>query len=708
MPFHVGTGCLSARISGSRIARIASSDTPPDMSVWEKIKEFFGHTRKSEALECIRKICHPPAGTTRDDVVNSFEQLRTLAYSGYGENIQSGRYGENHFCILDTDSREMLSVTLDDAGRYTVECQGYSETHNLTMDIEWGEECTEHAEGAYGTLQTSHTPATTTPQTVEDYKTIWLAWERASPPDEVTDRANVVQQLRDCLYRNSDTLNLVRLNISSLPDHLPLGIKHIQIKQLPLVSLPALPYGLRRLEVSDIPLTSLPTLPDSLNRLFINTISTLRSLPELPYELRRLGVSDTSLTSLPALPDSLNSLSINAIHTLTSLPELPDRLTSLGVSYTPLTSLPELPHGLMMLMVHDTSITSLPESITGLSSDANVELFSNPLSDRTLQALRDMTSTPDYSGPTIYFDMAGASVPRETRALHLAVTDWLITANGGEPTPEDRWQTFGQQDNAASFSSFLDRLSDTESCKKDSGFKTQISSWLALLAEDDELRAKTFAMAMDATSSCEDRVTLALHQMKSVQLVHNAEKGEFDKNLPGLVSVGREMFRLEILEQIAREKVKTLRFVDEIEVYLGYQNRLKELLGLTSVTEEMRFFGVSHITESDLQDAESKVKADENCRFSEWILQWEPLRSVLKRTEPERWEVLCEKKISAYNDMFRALSDTELKPSGLIGNPDAERTIGARAMESAEKVFLDGLRPLVDDVLGRYLEARWS
>ncbi|ENT4671014.1 hypothetical protein ACFFXD_002993, partial [Salmonella enterica] len=37
---------------------------------------------------------------------------------------------------------------------------------------------------------------------------------------------------------------------------------------------------------------------------------------------------------------------------------------------------------------------------------------------------------------------------------------------------------------------------------------------------------------------------------------------------------------------------------------------------------------------------------------------------------------------------------------------DAERTIGARAMESAKKAFLDGLRPLVDDMLGSYLKAR--
>ncbi|SUG46298.1 E3 ubiquitin-protein ligase SspH2 [Salmonella enterica subsp. arizonae] len=87
----------------------------------------------------------------------------------------------------------------------------------------------------------------------------------------------------------------------------------------------------------------------------------------------------------------------------------------------------------------------------------------------------------------------------------------------------------------------------------------------------------------------------------------------------GLVSTGREMFRMEMLERIAREKVRTLALVDEIEVYLAYQNKLKESLELTSVTAEMRFFGASGVTASDLRSAERQVKAAENSEFSEWV-----------------------------------------------------------------------------------------
>ncbi|EDX0371412.1 type III secretion system effector E3 ubiquitin transferase SspH2 [Salmonella enterica] len=784
MPLHVGSGCLPATITNLRINCIAQSATPPEMSLWEKIKEFFCSTHQTEALECIWTICHPSVGTTREDVVSRFEQLRMLAYAGYEESIHSGRHGESHFCILDADNQEILSVTLDDAGNYTVNCQGHNETYRFTMDIEQGEECTEHAEGASGTLQVSPLPAPAAPQTPAEYDAVWSEWTRAAPAEELRGRAATVQRICTCLNNGSRELNVGESGLTALPDCLPthittlviphnnyltslptlpsglevltvednqltslpplpsglevLTVEDNQLTSLPplpaelelltvsgnqLTSLPPLPAGLQMLSVSGNQLTSLPPLPAGLQTLLVagNQLTSLpplpaglrrllvagnqlTSLPPLPAGLQVLSVSDNQLTSLPLLPAGLELLTLDRNPQLARLPPLPEGLQTLSVDANPqLTRLPALPSGLQRLYARNNQLTHLPESITGLSSEAIVNLYGNPLSERTLQALQNITSAPGYSGPRILFDMAGASTPREARALHLAAADWLVPAREGEPAPADRWHMFGQEDNAAAFSLFLDRLGETENCIKDAGFKAQISSWLVQLAKDEALRAKTFAMATEATASCQDRVTLALHQMKNVQLVHDAEKGEYDNNLVVLVATGREMFRLEKLEQIAREKAGTLALVDEIEVWLAYQNKLKKSLGLTSVTAEMRFFGVSGVTVSDLQAAELQVKAAEKSEFREWILQWGPLHGVLERKAPERVNALREKQISDYEETYRMLSDTELRPFGLVGNTDAERTIGARAMESAKKTFLDGLRPLVEEMLGSYL-----
>ncbi|EAU0398345.1 TPA: E3 ubiquitin--protein ligase [Salmonella enterica] len=743
MPLHVGSGCLPATITNLRINCIAQSATPPEMSLWEKIKEFFCSTHQTEAQECIWTICHPSVGTTREDVVSRFEQLRMLAYAGYEESIHSGRHGESHFCILDADNQEILSVTLDDAGNYSVNCQGHNETYRFTMDIEQGEECTEHAEGASGTLQVSPLPAPAAPQTPAEYDAVWSEWKGAAPAEELRGRAATVQRICTCLNNGSRELNVGESGLTALPDRLPAhittlviphnnyltslptlpsGLEVLTVEDNQLTSLPPLPSGLEVLTVEDNQLTSLPPLPAGLVVLTVSgnqltslpplpaglqTLSVagnqLTSLPPLPAGLQMLLVARNQLTSLPPLPAGLQMLSV-AGNQLTRLPPLPEGLQTLSVDANPqLTRLPALPSGLQRLYARNNQLTRLPESITGLSSEASVNLEGNPLSERTLQALREITSAPGYSGPRILFDMAGASAPREARALHLAAAGWLVPAREGEPAPADRWHMFGQEDNAAAFSLFLDRLSETENFMKDAGFKAQISSWLVQLAEDEALRAKTFAMATEATASCQDRVTLALHQMKNVQLVHDAEKGQYDNNLAALVATGREMFRLEKLEQIAREKAGTLALADDVEVYLAYQNKLKKALGLTSVTAEMRFFGVSGVTVSDLQAAELQVKAAEKSELREWILQWGPLHSVLERKAPERVNALREKQISDYEETYRMLSDTELRPFGLVGNTDAERTIGARAMESAKKTFLDGLRPLVEEMLGSYL-----
>ncbi|EAP3800797.1 type III secretion system effector SspH3 [Salmonella enterica subsp. enterica serovar Lille] len=804
MPLHVGSGCLPATITNLRINCIAQSATPPEMSLWEKIKEFFCSTHQTEAQECIWTICHPSVGTTREDVVSRFEQLRMLAYAGYEESIHSGRHGESHFCILDADNQEILSVTLDDAGNYSVNCQGHNETYRFTMDIEQGEECTEHAEGASGTLQVSPLPAPAAPQTPAEYDAVWSEWKGAAPAEELRGRAATVQRICTCLNNGSRELNVGESGLTALPDCLPahittlviphnnyltslptlpsglevltvednqltslpplpsglevLTVEDNQLTSLPplpaglvvltvsgnqLTSLPPLPAGLQTLSVAGNQLTSLPPLPAGLQMLLVarNQLTSLpplpaglqmlsvagnqltrlpplpaglrrllvagnqlTSLPPLPAGLQVLSVSDNQLTSLPLLPAGLELLTLERNPQLVRLPPLPEGLQTLSVDANPqLTRLPALPSGLQRLYARNNQLTRLPESITGLSSEASVNLEGNPLSERTLQALREITSAPGYSGPRILFDMAGASAPREARALHLAAAGWLVPAREGEPAPADRWHMFGQEDNAAAFSLFLDRLSETENFMKDAGFKAQISSWLVQLAEDEALRAKTFAMATEATASCQDRVTLALHQMKNVQLVHDAEKGQYDNNLAALVATGREMFRLEKLEQIAREKAGTLALADDVEVYLAYQNKLKKALGLTSVTAEMRFFGVSGVTVSDLQAAELQVKAAEKSELREWILQWGPLHSVLERKAPERVNALREKQISDYEETYRMLSDTELRPFGLVGNTDAERTIGARAMESAKKTFLDGLRPLVEEMLGSYL-----
>jgi len=328
----VSTRCFPTTISGNHISPIPYTNLPPDRRVWMKIKEFFAHTHQSEVLECIRIIHHPPLGITRKDISNIFEQLRMLAYSGYQENIQSHRNKKNHFCILNVNNDEMLSVTFDDSSSYTLEYDGYRKTY------------------ATATL----------PQTAEDYEAIWCAWEQAALPGELSCRTAVVQKMRDCLHGSCTALHLRDLNLTALPDHLPPDLTTLKIENTKLTQLPALPLFLEYLEVINTPLTHLPPLPSEFLSLEMDNIDQIK-LPELPPGFLSHEINDIKPEGLPGWPLRLHPPEVG-----NHLPELPSGLRVLKIMNTSLTSLSTLPSGLHNLEVSDTPLVSLPEVPSGL------------------------------------------------------------------------------------------------------------------------------------------------------------------------------------------------------------------------------------------------------------------------------------------------------------------------------------------------------
>ncbi|MGK7490012.1 NEL-type E3 ubiquitin ligase domain-containing protein, partial [Salmonella enterica] len=71
---------------------------------------------------------------------------------------------------------------------------------------------------------------------------------------------------------------------------------------------------------------------------------------------------------------------------------------------------------------------------------------------------------------------------------------------------------------------------DTQNTRH-SDFKQQVPARLMRLADDSTLRETAYIIAMDATISREDRVTLAYHQIQEATMVHDAERGAYDSHL---------------------------------------------------------------------------------------------------------------------------------------------------------------------------------
>lgn len=545
--------------------------------------------------------------------------------------------------------------------------------------------------------------ATAAPSKQDEYRAIWSTWAENAPPGEGEERDVAEMKIRECMETKAtelclDSLNLtslpnvfpehiVKLNISGnkltvLPDNLPQNLRFLNAKGNKLTALPNnLPNNLHTLIVEGNELTALPDkLPENLSSLSVSK-NLLESLPEkLPGSLVNINSCKNKISGvLPILPSSLCYLNLEG-NRITSLGnDLPETLTHLYLYNNSLNSLPDnLPVSLREIDVSANNLRTLPASILGLSSAARIDVNLNPFSERTLRDLNNVTQEVADSGPQIYFSMSegwSAAPP----ALTESVKDWLSADSAGQ------WAAIEKEENAAAFSIFLSRLGETRNALENPEFRAQVTGWLNRLADTPALRETTFSVALGASASCEDRVTLAWNDMQKVALVYDVEHGAWDDKLPGLITTGCEMFRLDLLEQAARDKAKTLRFVDEIEVYLAYQTGLKNALELTSAGEFMRFGEVSGVTPEDLNLALVQVRDRESKEFVGWLAQWAPLKTVMQRTNPELLRNMQEQQAGILNDNYQRRVDAEMNAAGVAGIPDAEIVVGRAVWEEMNR-----------------------
>jgi hypothetical protein len=607
-------------------------------------------------------------------------------------------------------------------------------------------------------------------QSRQDLFCEWDAWAR-EPGSHSEDRANAVERLQQwAAGKRGDALCLSHLGLASLPVTLPAGLKHLDISHNEFTALPErLPAGIQKLEADHNRLSSLPTtlpgslrslhvsgnrltslpdrlpsglkelfisdnllsclperLPDGLNDIFARQ-NRLKALPDhLPSALSRINISHNQMKNLPeSIPASIKHLNINA-NRLVNLPEkLPSALQELGVDDNLLTRLPErlpaglkdllvasnrlsrlpnhLPCGLTRIHAPNNRLTTLPESLFHIRQDANVCLENNPFPEQLLTKLAEVLNTAGYHGPRIHFSMAEAGDPPPVELLGDVVAAWH---EEGAAQAQQKWSVFEKEDGAAQFSQFLNRLRRTVNYASPA-FKQAVLTWLAELATKPDLRSRIFLISADALASCEDRVSLAFNDMKKAQIANDVEEGQYDHRLPELVTLARQMFRLDALENIARKKAESLRFVDEIEVYLAYQVMLHDALALPLDAREMRHFGASHVTQNDVDEALAEVKQAEAAGFNSYLSStWMPWQSMLQRQAGSAYATAREEIVDAMGAQFTERLASRLSGTGLERDLDAMRNAGAQirveiANEINEKLtrrFLneEGLLHLLD------------
>ncbi|SFQ05334.1 Leucine-rich repeat (LRR) protein [Bradyrhizobium sp. Ghvi] len=510
------------------------------------------------------------------------------------------------------------------------------------------------------TLTGYRTPAAARAQILDN----WVAEEGQG---ESENRRQGLRRIRNSDSAGSHSLDLSSLSLTALPAALPPRLLDLRARHNELSRLPAMfPPSLQHLLISHNRLTSLPDdLPATLSELEVadNSLTTLPA--NLPAGLQILNANDNRLTSLPgALPTGLTSLAVSG-NQLTDLPEsLPWGLIELDVSSNQLTNVPQpLPNWLQSLNLSGNRLTSLPEDLLSRSFGyphlENLEFSDNPFPDQVRAHL--------------------AAPHLEQRPLYEAAAHWL----GDHPAALAQWQHFADEPGAQDYAQFLERLRGTVNYGNQE-FRQAVADDLRQAATNPRLREQFFTQASEANVSCEDRVTLHWNGMQTARLNAEVENGAYDDRLGELIQRGRVAFRLEALDEIARDRVNSLAnggnpTVDDIEVYLAYQHRLREPLALGHLAPDMRFLAVSHVSEDDATEALDLVREREASQFTHYMAScWQPWETVLRRVAPDEYEPMQDRLIEAMGEEFQTRLDRRLAEHGLLGDPDAERVLGAQ------------------------------
>ena len=424
--------------------------------------------------------------------------------------------------------------------------------------------------------------------------------------------------------------------------------------------------------------TGLTALPEHLSLGGYLDLNGCTGLTALPEPLSVGGYLDLSgCTGLTALPEHLSVGGYLSLKGCTGLTALPEPLSVGGSLYlrgcTGLTALPEpLSVGGYLHLEGCTGLTALPEHLsvegylnldgcTGLTALPNwittlgrtphgyirhVFLENTGLSDTLIDRLREVQA-PDMQ---FHFSQSAGQPEQQFSNVEEGLTFWRKLASSDSAIPELNLR----HDQATDLVHYLGRLTSTADYQNQATrpvLAQRLMAVTALLTGSDRIRDEAMDHIHHALTSCDDRIILALDDLDTMQLLDSAERKAFEGNADKLRELGLQMMRLDEVKRIARDHMKTLRWVDEIEVELAFLIGVRQQLALPGSTQHMIFRGCANVSDQDIATAVHQVNthcSDDNLQT--YLAQWAPWQQYQRRQEVPTFGQLTQKTVDRIED----------------------------------------------------------
>ncbi|WP_299728304.1 NEL-type E3 ubiquitin ligase domain-containing protein [uncultured Endozoicomonas sp.] len=317
----------------------------------------------------------------------------------------------------------------------------------------------------------------------------------------------------------------------------------------------------------------------------------------------------SGLTHLPDGFSTPDDLMIKSCRNLDSLPDDLDVDGQLFLSDIPLQTLPRhLKLGRNLILRNVPNLTALPNNIFDLGpgkyGERTISLENTGLSTEILENLQ----TIDAPGIRFQISMPHSKPVETFDNLHTAWKFWAAHADVKTDCPLLELK----QDEIKSLRDYLSQLTSTReftNVKTKNPLAVRVINLIEALAKGGEkFKNAVIYQVFSAQASCTDRAILGMDEIETFIQETKAEQDALNNDNPiSLRTFARQKMLLTHVNQLAREHMKTLKAVDEVEVELAFQIGLREKLGLPGNTSQMKYRRLSGVSDEDIEKAYTTV-----------------------------------------------------------------------------------------------------
>ena len=431
-------------------------------------------------------------------------------------------------------------------------------------------------------------------------------------------------------------LNLSGNQLTTLPAEFGqlLQLKELYLNSNQLTTFPAVIgqlLQLRELRLSSNQLTALPAVIGQLLQLQVlylhsNQLTTLPAEIGQLLQLRELRLSSNQLTTFP--PEicqltQLKKLDLD-LNRLTTLPAVIGQLLQLEMLHLNSNRLTTLPpeigqlRQLKILRIYSNRLTILPAVIGQLLRLRTFDFSNNPAVSEIPIVFCNMLNITDL-------DIHGTSVPSAQRELILDIIQRQRGATAAERLPKkiNLWENYALMSGLNLDTSVLDPVQKESlyewlvRLEKARDFQRSQQSLcetacriLCTVLEDRTFRDTFFAQVSGNLEGCGDRAAMSFNEIYTAwRLATLPRAATIRRKLAILTGIAKTNTLRSCLQQsIDRHEIETgMREQENVEIYLYYENRLREELSLVSAIQDMLYAPTGQREWIDIRDLTRQV-----------------------------------------------------------------------------------------------------